>query len=53
MRARAIPAESNEGQGFTLARVGWFPYNPVDFNLLRDSAAGIAIAGLNGQPKKR
>jgi hypothetical protein len=53
MRARAESAESNEGQGFTLARVGWFPYNPVDFSLLRGGTAEIAVASLNGQPKKR
>jgi hypothetical protein len=53
MRARAKSAELNEGQGFTLARVGWFPYNPVDFSLLRGGTAGIAVASLNGQPKKR
>jgi hypothetical protein len=53
MRARPSRAELNEAEGFTLARVGWFPYNPVDFNLLRGRTAGIAVASLNGQPKKR
>lgn len=53
MRVLAKPTKLNEEQGFTLARVGWFSYNPVDFNLLRENAAGIADAGLNGQPKKR
>jgi hypothetical protein len=52
MLARAKSAELNEPQGFTLARVGWFPYNPVDFILLRGGTAGIAVASPNGQPKR-
>jgi tetratricopeptide (TPR) repeat protein len=53
MRKQTKSAEFDEGQGFELARVGWFSYNPVDFNPLRGHPAGIAFASLNGQPKLR
>jgi tetratricopeptide (TPR) repeat protein len=53
MHKQTKSAEFDEGQGFELARVGWFSYNPVDLNLLRGHPAGIAFASLNGQPKLR
>jgi hypothetical protein len=46
MREQRKSAEFDEAQGFELARVGWFSYNPVDFNLLRGCPAGIAVASL-------
>jgi hypothetical protein len=46
-------AESDDVEGFTLARVSWFSYNPVDFNILYSCPAEIAVASLNGQPKHR
>jgi hypothetical protein len=52
MCERAKPAESDEAEGFTLARVEWFPYNPVDFYMSRGNPAGIAVVSPNGQPKK-
>jgi len=42
--------ERSEVEGFPLARVVPFPYNPGDFCILRVSPAGIAVANLNGQP---
>jgi len=53
MREQTKSAEFDGTQGFGLARVGWFSYNPVDFNMLRGCPAGIAVASLNGQPKLR
>lgn len=53
MRERANPAELDDPQGFTLARVGRFPYNPVDFHMSRGNPAGIAVVSPNGQPKIR
>jgi len=47
MRERANMAESNDTEGFTLARVEWFPYNPGDFVMLLERPAGIAVASLN------
>jgi hypothetical protein len=47
MREQANMAESNDTEGFTLARVEWFPYNPGDFVMLREGPAGIAFASLN------
>lgn len=52
MRKQANRAESDDLEGFTLARVGRFPYNPVDFQILRDCPAGDAVASLNGQPNR-
>ena len=52
MRKQANRAESDDLKGFTLARVGWFPYNPVDFHKSRDCPAGDAVASLNGQPNR-
>jgi hypothetical protein len=46
MRESTESAEFDEAEGFELARVGWFSYNPVDFNLLRGCPAGIAVARL-------
>jgi hypothetical protein len=48
MRKQANRAESDDAEGFTLARVRWFPYNPVDFHILGGRPAGIAVASLNG-----
>jgi tetratricopeptide (TPR) repeat protein len=50
MRQRADRAESDDLEGFTLARVTWFPYNPVDFVVSRGCPAGDAFASLNSQP---
>lgn len=45
------PLETEQGRGFLLARVVRFPYNPVDFRILRGSPAGDALANLKGQPQ--
>jgi hypothetical protein len=45
--------KSGNIQGFPLARVVWFPYNPGDFYILRGSPAGIAVANFNGEPEFR
>ncbi len=50
MREAPNQAESDDVEGFTLARVRWFSYNPVDFDMLRDCPADKAVASLNGQP---
>jgi tetratricopeptide (TPR) repeat protein len=50
MREQANRAESDDLEGFTLARVGWFPYNPVDFDVSLVCPAGDAVASLNSQP---
>ncbi len=50
MSEPANPTESDEAEGFTLAPLEWFPYNPVDFNMLRGCPAGDEAASLNGQP---
>jgi len=37
--------------GFALARVSCFPYNPVDFRMLNDFPAVIAVLRLTSHPE--
>lgn len=50
MTGNEKPAKCEAAQGFPLARVVVFPYNPGDFCILRVSPTGIAVANPNGQP---
>jgi tetratricopeptide (TPR) repeat protein len=49
MRNQGNSVKPDEIQGFPLARVGAFPYNPVDFCILRDVSAGNALASPKGR----